>query len=171
MISPIVLATSRRRFLQYLAGSPLFASGAISAYGMEAPSKLDDPMIWAPAGGELIKTPKDAINVFDFESVAHENVPPAHFGDMASGIDDDDTLRANREGFLKFQLLPRRLNLRQTRGGSLLEFRCCALPALEGPRFRPVEEKAAFDHQSVSDLSHPGQGFHVAVRTFADAIE
>jgi len=28
MTSPIVRATSRRRFLQYLAGSPLFASGA-----------------------------------------------------------------------------------------------------------------------------------------------
>src|SRR5271169_6062917 len=109
MTSPIVLATSRRRFLQYLAGSPLFASGAISAYGMEAPSKLPDPMIWAPAGDELIKTPKDAINVFDFESVARQNVPPAHFGYMASGIDDEVTLRANREGFLKFQLRPRRL--------------------------------------------------------------
>jgi 4-hydroxymandelate oxidase len=109
MTSPIVLATSRRGFLQYLAGSPLFASGAISAYGMEAPSKLPDPMIWAPPGGELIKSPKDAINVFDFEPVAHKNVPPAHFGYMASGIDDEVTLRANREGFLKFQLLPRRL--------------------------------------------------------------
>ena len=110
MTSPIVLATSRRRFLQYLAGSPLFASGAISAYGMEAPSELPDPMIWAPAGGELIKSPKDAINVFDFEPVAHKNVPPAHFGFMASGIDDEVTLRANREGFSKFQLLPRRLS-------------------------------------------------------------
>ena len=29
---------------------------------------------------------------------------------MASGIDDEITLRANREGFLKFQLRPRRLN-------------------------------------------------------------
>jgi isopentenyl diphosphate isomerase/L-lactate dehydrogenase-like FMN-dependent dehydrogenase len=28
---------------------------------------------------------------------------------MASGVDDDVTLRANREGFLKFQLRPRRL--------------------------------------------------------------
>jgi isopentenyl diphosphate isomerase/L-lactate dehydrogenase-like FMN-dependent dehydrogenase len=37
------------------------------------------------------------------------NVPPAHFGYMASGIDDEVTLRANREGFLKFQLRPRRL--------------------------------------------------------------
>ena len=96
MTSPIVLASSRRRFLQYLAGSPLFASGAISAYGTEAPSKLPDPMIWALADGELIKSPKDAINVFDFEPVAHKNVPPAHFGYMASGIDDEVTLRANR---------------------------------------------------------------------------
>jgi 4-hydroxymandelate oxidase len=110
MNSPIVRATSRRRFLQYLAASPLFASGALSAYGAEAPSKLPDPMIWAPAGGEPINSPKDAINVFDFEPVARNNVPPAHFGYMASGLDDEVTLRANREGFLKFQLLPRRLN-------------------------------------------------------------
>ena len=105
MTSPIVRATSRRRFLQYLAGSPLLASGALAAYGMEAPSKLPDPMIWAPPGsGDLIGRPKDAINVFDFEPVARKNVPPAHFGYMASGIDDEVTLRANREDFLKFQL-------------------------------------------------------------------
>ena len=58
----------------------------------------------------LIKNPKEAINVFHFEPVARKNVPPAHFGYMASGIDDEVTLRANREGFLKFQLRPRRLN-------------------------------------------------------------
>src|SRR5580704_2646564 len=109
MTSPIVLAASRRRFLQYLAGSPLFAPGSISAYAKEAASKLPDPMIWAQADGELIKRPQDAINVFDFEPVAHKNVPPAHFGYMASGIDDEVTLRANRQGFQKFQLLPRRL--------------------------------------------------------------
>jgi 4-hydroxymandelate oxidase len=110
MNSPIVRATSRRRFLQYLAASPLFASSAPSAYGKEASSRLPDPMIWAPASGELINSPKDAINVFDFEPVARNNVPPAHFGYMASGLDDEVTLRANREGFLKFQLLPHRLN-------------------------------------------------------------
>jgi len=111
MTSSIVRVTSRRRFLQYLAGSPLLASGALRAYGMEAPSKLPDPMIWAPPGsGELIGNPKDAINVFDFEPVARKNVPPAHFGYMASGIDDEVTLRANREDFLKFQLMPHRLN-------------------------------------------------------------
>jgi hypothetical protein len=110
MQPPVIRAASRRRFLQYLAASPLFASGAFSAYGTEAPSKLPDPMIWAPAGGDLIDNPKLAINVFDFEPVARKNVPPAHFGYMASGLDDEVTLRANREGFLKFQLLPHRLN-------------------------------------------------------------
>jgi 4-hydroxymandelate oxidase len=110
MSSPVVRATSRRRFLQYLAGSPLLASGALSVYGTEAPSKLPDPMIWAPATGELIDNPKAAINVFDFEPVARKNVPPAHFGYMASGLDDEVTLRANRADFLKFQLKPHRLN-------------------------------------------------------------
>jgi 4-hydroxymandelate oxidase len=102
--------TSRRRFLKFLAGSPLFAGGAVSASAGESPSKLPDPMLWAPQNlEELIKTPKEAINVFDFEPVCRKNVPPAHFGYMASGIDDEVTLRSNREGFLKFQLRPRRL--------------------------------------------------------------
>jgi 4-hydroxymandelate oxidase len=109
MTSPIVRA-SRRRFLQYLAASPLFASGALPGEAAEAPSRLPDPMVWAPAGGELIDTPKAAINVFDFEPVARKNVPPAHFGYMASGLDDEVTLRANRADFLKFQLTPHRLH-------------------------------------------------------------
>ncbi|HEY4737206.1 MAG TPA: alpha-hydroxy acid oxidase [Xanthobacteraceae bacterium] len=110
MTSEVVRATSRRRFLQYLAASPLVASSGLPAYAGDAPLKLPDPMIWAPRGLEPIKSPKEAINVFDFEPAAFKNVPPAHFGYMASGIDDEVTLRANREGFLKFQLRPRRLN-------------------------------------------------------------
>jgi 4-hydroxymandelate oxidase len=110
MKPPVDRAASRRRFLQYLAASPLLASGAFAASGAEVPSKLPDPMIWAPAGGDLIDDPKRAINVFDFEPVARQNVPPAHFGYMASGLDDEVTLRANREGFSKFQLMPHRLN-------------------------------------------------------------
>ena len=106
-----IRATSRRRFLQYCAASPLVASGAFAAKALEVPSKLPDPMTWAPPGSiDLIKTPKEAINVFDFEPVARQNVPPAHFGYMASGIDDEVTLRANREDFKRFQLMPHRLN-------------------------------------------------------------
>src|SRR6266850_1692389 len=106
-------AASRRKFLQFLAGSPLLAAGGLEAFAGEGPTpgtKLPDPLMWAPMRTtELIKSPKEAINVFDFEPVCRSNVPPAHFGYMASGIDDEVTLRANREGFLKFQLRPRRL--------------------------------------------------------------
>jgi isopentenyl diphosphate isomerase/L-lactate dehydrogenase-like FMN-dependent dehydrogenase len=113
MVDSKIRAESRRRFLQFLAGSPLLAWPELAGFAADgplAPSKLPDPIMWAPMRTEdLIASPKDAINVFDFEPVARKNVPPAHFGYMASGIDDEVTLRANREGFLKFQLRPRRL--------------------------------------------------------------
>lgn len=109
---PIVdRATSRRRFIQFLAASPLFAGTSLAALAEEPfPQRPADPFVWAPRDYDhLIASPKEALDVFDFEPVMHKNVPPAHFGYMASGIDDDVTLRANREGFQKFQLRPRRL--------------------------------------------------------------
>jgi 4-hydroxymandelate oxidase len=104
-------AASRRQFLKYLSASPLLASSAaLAAEGPAAGVKLPDPIMWAPLRTDaLIKSPKEAINVFDFEPVARVNIPPAHFGYMASGIDDEVTLRANRADFLKLQLRPRRL--------------------------------------------------------------
>ena len=102
--------TSRREFLKFLGASPFYAGSTLAAFATEAPSRLPDPMVWAPRElDHLIASPKEAINVFDFEPVMRKNVPPAHFGYMASGIDDEVTLRANREGFLHFQLRPRRL--------------------------------------------------------------
>ncbi len=104
-------AANRRRFLQYLASSAAVSwSGSALGQALEAREPLPDPMVWAPRDVNfLIPSPKDAINVFDFESVARKNIPPAHFGYMASGIDDETSLRANREGFQKFQLRPRRM--------------------------------------------------------------
>ena len=96
-------AASRRQFLKFMSASPLFMSGSVAALAGESPSKLPDPMMWAPQNlEELIKSPKEAINVFDLEPVCRKNVPPSHFGYMSSGLDDEVTLRANREGFLKF---------------------------------------------------------------------
>jgi 4-hydroxymandelate oxidase len=96
---------NRRRFLQFLAASPLFASGAL-ADGL----RPSDPVDWAPRDlDKLIADPTQALDVFDFEPVMKKNVPPAHFGYMATGADDEVTLRANREAFKKFELRPRRL--------------------------------------------------------------
>jgi len=96
---------SRRQFLQFCAASPLFARTAL-ADGIGG----SDPVEWAPRDLEkLIADPKEALDVFDFEPVMKKNVPPAHFGYMATGVDDEVTLRANREDFKKFALRPRRL--------------------------------------------------------------
>ena len=105
---------SRRQLLKWLSASPLLAFPGLAALAADEASPAQqvaqDPRIWAPRSLEhLIASPKDAINVFDFEPVMRKNTPPAHLGYMASGIDDEVTLRANREGFLKFQLRPRRL--------------------------------------------------------------
>jgi isopentenyl diphosphate isomerase/L-lactate dehydrogenase-like FMN-dependent dehydrogenase len=58
---------------------------------------------------DLIESPDDAINVFDFRDVARHTLPPAHYGYLATGVDGDETLRANRKGFGQFDLRARRL--------------------------------------------------------------
>ena len=103
--------SSRRRLLQFLVAGTLCTQHGVPALAQNAaPPRLPDPMSWAPRDlNNLISDPKEALDVFDFEPVAKKNLPAAHFGYMATGIDDEVTLRANREGFLKFQLRPRRL--------------------------------------------------------------
>jgi 4-hydroxymandelate oxidase len=83
---------TRRRLLRYLATSPLAlqlaallrADGAITSVG-------------------------DALNVFDFEEAARLALPPAHWGYLATGVNDDRTLRANREAFDRVQIRARHL--------------------------------------------------------------
>src|SRR5215475_10055511 len=63
-----------------------------------------------PEQVELVPDASSALNGFAFESVAHQKVSPGHWAYMASGVDDDGTLRANREIFSRVQLRPRRLH-------------------------------------------------------------
>ena len=97
---------SRRSFLRFLAGSPLLSligvPGCTSRSSSGDTGELHDL-------GQLVTSPEDAINVFDFEAVARTTIPPAHFGYMATGVDDDATLRANRAGFGQLHVRPRRL--------------------------------------------------------------
>jgi 4-hydroxymandelate oxidase len=52
---------------------------------------------------------KDAINVMDFEPLARKALPPAHWGYLATGVDDDLTLLMNREAMRHYQLRARSL--------------------------------------------------------------
>lgn len=73
----------RREFVRFLATSPLWAQPSNSA--------------------------KDALNVMDFEPLARQALPPAHWGYLATGVNDDLTLRMNREAMDHYQLRARRL--------------------------------------------------------------
>jgi len=65
------------------------------------------PWIWAPRDlDKLIADPSQALDVFDFEPVMKQTFRRRHFGYMATGVDDETTLRANRAGFGKFELRP-----------------------------------------------------------------
>ena len=88
---------NRRAFMKFVASSPLFASVPLisEALAQQAPPSLVDKAV-------------DAVDVFDFELVAKKVLPPAHWGYMASGVDGEETLRANREGFTRYQLKTRR---------------------------------------------------------------
>jgi isopentenyl diphosphate isomerase/L-lactate dehydrogenase-like FMN-dependent dehydrogenase len=52
---------------------------------------------------------KDVLSVMDFEALAKGKLPPAHWGYMASGVDDNLTLQANIGAYKSIQLRPRRL--------------------------------------------------------------
>lgn len=98
-----VYVTGRREFLKFLVGSPLLAAFA-SPLALRGQSELSDELAEA-----LITKVEEALNVFDFERLARSKLPPAHWGYLASGVEDDATLRANREAFKKYHLRPRRL--------------------------------------------------------------
>ncbi len=58
---------------------------------------------------EVLANPKDALDVMDFEAAARKALPPAHWGYMASGVDDNLTRDANHEAYKRIQLRPRKL--------------------------------------------------------------
>lgn len=77
---------ARRRLLQLLAASPLWS-----------------------AEDTVPTDPSQALNVFDFELAAQKALPPAHYGYIKTGVDGDQTLRANETAIKQYQIRPRRL--------------------------------------------------------------
>lgn len=99
------LSAHRREFLRFLAASPYVATcGGIAAFLPHYDLAQN-----SPASTDVIASPADALDVFDFEEAARRKVQQGHWAYVESGVDGDDTMRANREGFKHVELLPRRL--------------------------------------------------------------
>ncbi len=111
------LNKTRRRFLRMLSASPLLASPGLlrgSFRGLLASGEVTEKRFlgWLETlqqSDEVISAPDQALEVIDFEAAARKALPPAHFGYLATGVDDDGTVRANREGYSRIQIRARRL--------------------------------------------------------------
>jgi isopentenyl diphosphate isomerase/L-lactate dehydrogenase-like FMN-dependent dehydrogenase len=110
-------ALSRRQFMAFAAGSPVLAR---SGFDFEFIKRLINGSARDRAKGleliqratqepDLISSAAEALDVFDFEPVAKKKLPGAHWGYLATGTDGDETIRANREGYAKWDLRVRRL--------------------------------------------------------------
>lgn len=88
--------TTRRRVVQSILAAPSLAglAPALRASGE------DDSFIASAA---------EALDVFDFERLARAKLSPAHWGYLKTGVDGDETLRANDAGFANYSLRVRRL--------------------------------------------------------------
>jgi 4-hydroxymandelate oxidase len=85
---------SRRRFLQFMAASPL--------------ALLTPAFAQQRIGPEVLQA-ADVLNVFELEAIAKRNVPVAHFGYLSGGVLDDRTVHSNRQAFDAWGLRARRL--------------------------------------------------------------
>jgi isopentenyl diphosphate isomerase/L-lactate dehydrogenase-like FMN-dependent dehydrogenase len=106
--------------VKLLAGSPLLAAAApslapgwlqlLARESGQAPAAGQDVSgLDAHFSGQMVESPEQAVNVWDFERIAHANNLPEHWAYIHMGVDDLETRVANREGFQRLQLMPRRL--------------------------------------------------------------
>lgn len=103
------MSSNRRELLRWLLLSPLCATPAVAAaqrYLVDGVSAADVADALTDA---LATTPEEALNVFDLERIAAVNLPPAHYGYVASGAGDNSTMQANREAIERVRLRLRRL--------------------------------------------------------------
>src|SRR6056297_967616 len=134
---------ARRELLKFLAASPLLyctAAGRLLA---------DESLDAIELPDYLIKSPDDALDVFDFHAVAKHNLPPAHYGYLATGTDGNETLSANRRAFDQVYLRPRRMmdtsviSLETTLLGESLESPIVLAPVGSQGAFHPDAELAS----------------------------
>ena len=104
-------------------GAPTLPRGLDPTRVVPAPGSRQLPQVLPPQQaqeeqlmGSLIASPDDATNVWDFERVTHENNLAQHWDYLHMGVDDYETRVANREGFQRLMLRPRRLSAEPARG-------------------------------------------------------
>lgn len=95
---------TRRAFIGALSVLPALGSRAWATDASTAPSQVFRKE--APP----ITSADQVLNVMDFEPLARKALPPAHFGYIATGADDDRTVAHNHDAFSHYEIRVRRFN-------------------------------------------------------------
>ena len=104
--------SDRRKFLTFLAASPVLAYAGLSSRWVEellAQPLLAQEMSLAPRDAVVIQSVKEALTVMDFDAAARMKLSQAHYTFLTDGSFYNETVKANREGFAKYQVRNRRL--------------------------------------------------------------
>jgi 4-hydroxymandelate oxidase len=94
---------NRRAVLGGLTTLPAFLSAALA----------DDAVTPAQAFTKSAPRPASAdqvMSIMEFEALARDALPPAHFGYIATGVDDDRTVVRNHEAFSQYEIRVRRFS-------------------------------------------------------------
>ena len=94
---------TRRRFLGAFASLGAVASKSIA----DQPPPASQLFRRAPPP---ISAADQVLNVMDFEPLARDALPPAHFGYIATGADDDRTVVRNHEAFGRYEIRAHRFS-------------------------------------------------------------
>ena len=88
---------SRRTVIGGLAALPVLASRSFAADVLPPSRAFLRPPPPVTAANQVL-------NVMEFEALAREALPPAHFGYLATGVDDDRTVARNSDAFLHYEI-------------------------------------------------------------------
>ncbi len=90
---------SRRRLLGGLGLAPALFGVPRFGFGLASAD---------PAADAAVVNANQVLNVADFEALARAKLPPAHFGYVATGVDDDRTVSLNHEAYSHIEIRSRR---------------------------------------------------------------
>jgi 4-hydroxymandelate oxidase len=92
---------ARRRILSGLSLAPALIG--LPRFGLGQGAAAESPAAEAAA-----LTANQVLSVADFEALARAKLPPAHFGYLATGVDDDRTVFLNHDAYSRIEIRSRR---------------------------------------------------------------
>lgn len=95
---------TRRALLSALTALPAIYSRVWATDSATSPAQI------FRKDADPITSASQVLNVMDFEPLAREALPPAHFAYIATGVDDDRTVAHNHDAYSHYEIRSRRFN-------------------------------------------------------------